>query len=171
MNITRIEVDSDVYELAERFVAENNLGMRGVFDGNKRNQFVGILGQVAFYKYLFGTLPDLVSGFDEGIDLVYKEYSFDVKTMERKVFMRDYFVNNFVALQLKYDTDVLLFLSYNSSSNIIEICGWIFKRDLETKATFHPAGSIRTRSDGSTFVVQQDLYEVNQSELNFFYKK
>lgn len=153
---------------AEDFVRHNNIAMRGQFDGDKNKQYIGILGQVAFYNYLFKKFPKLETGFDNGIDLVYKDYSIDVKTMSRKGFMKESYVNNFVGLQKKYKVDILVFLNYNYEEDVIEICGWIWKRDLDSLANFYPKGSVRIRDDKKTIICQADLYEIPQSRLNEF---
>ena len=168
--LPRITIDDESYQYSLEFVNNNNIANRGEFDGSKRNQFVGILGQVMLYKYLFGKLPELESGFDNGIDLVYNDVTIDVKTMERKGFMRDYYVNNFVASQGKYETQVLIFLNYNSVENIIEICGWIFKKDLFYKGEFYKKGTKRYRSDGSYFINEADMFEIPQRNLKHFEK-
>lgn len=168
MNLKRIHIDSVMKKYAEDFVRHNNIANRGQFDGDKNKQYIGILGQVAFYNYLFKKFPKLETGFDNGIDLVYKNYSIDVKTMSRKGFMKESYVNNFVGLQKKYNVDILVFLNYNYEEQIIEICGWIWKRDLDNLANFYPKGSIRTRDDNKTITCQADLYEIPQSRLNEF---
>jgi hypothetical protein len=168
VNLKRIYIDSVMKQYAEDFVRHNNIAMRGQFDGDKNKQYIGILGQVAFYNYLFKKFPKLETGFDNGIDLVYKNYSIDVKTMSRKGFMKESYVNNFVGLQKKYNVDILVFLNYNYEEQIIEICGWIWKRDLDSLANFYPKGSIRTRDDNKTITCQADLYEIPQSRLNEF---
>jgi hypothetical protein len=84
--------------------------------------------------------------------------------------MRDYYVNNFVASQGKYETQVLIFLNYNSVENIIEICGWIFKKDLFFKGEFYKKGTKRYRSDGSYFINEADMFEIPQGNLKHFEK-
>ena len=171
--IIRIPVGQNEFAYATEFVENNQIANRNVFDGNKRNQFVGILGQIVFYKYIYNEIPVLSEGFDHGIDLTYKGYSIDVKTMERKVFVKEYFANNFTSLQKHFIVDVLMFLSYNSNTDnlgVIEICGWIFKNDLEEKSIFRPKGSIVTRADNSTFTLVEDLYEIPMENLNPFRK-
>lgn len=153
---------------SQDYISKNNIANRGEFDGDKEKQFIGILGQVAFYNYLYKKFPKLETGFDNGIDLIYKDYSIDVKTMPRKVFMRENFVNNFVAYQKKYNTDILVFLNYNTNEKIIEICGWIWKKDLESLANYYPKGSIRKRSDNTEMLCQADLYEIPQNKLKVF---
>lgn len=157
--IIRIPVSEELYEFSKDFIEANNIANRGVFDGSKRNQLVGIVGQICFYHYVFGKYPL----FDGGIDLNFREHTIDVKTMERKVFVRDGFVNNFLRLQESFDCDVLMFLSYNIKSGlfgVIEICGWIYKSELNQKATLYPKGAERKRTDGTTLIIQEDLYEI-----------
>ncbi len=51
-------------------------------------------------------------GFDNGVDLEYFGLSIDVKTMGRTTDVKDYYVNNFIALQKNYPTNVFIFCSY-----------------------------------------------------------
>lgn len=104
-------------------------------------------------------------------NITYKNHTIDVKTMERKVFVRREYVNNFIALQKNFDCDVLMFLSYNSKASefgTIEICGWIYKREIDEKANFYPKGTDRKRSDGTIFELIEDLYEIPIEKLNPF---
>ncbi|NDB56672.1 hypothetical protein EB169_12710 [archaeon] len=49
---------------------------------------------------------------------------------------------------------------------VIEICGWMNRLDFLNKASFFDRGTIRTRSDGSTFETKAPLYEIQNKELN-----
>ncbi len=49
--LPRITIDDESYQYSLEFVNNNNIANRGEFDGSKRNQFVGILGQVMLELY------------------------------------------------------------------------------------------------------------------------
>lgn len=169
--LTRIPIDKETYEHCKAFIDNNNIANRGRFDGNKTNQLVGTIGEVAFYKHLYKEFPKTKSGFDEGTDIIFEGASIDVKTMQRKVFMREDFVNNFIGLQKNYKTDVLVFLNYNTEVGeygTIEICGWIFKLDLYKVANYYKAGTIRKRNDGTEFTLKEDLFEIPQTKLKYW---
>ena len=168
MKLKRINIDTTMKNYVVDFVKNNNVANRGQFDGDKNKQYIGILGQVAFYNYLFNEFPKLETGFDNGIDLTYKNFSIDVKTMGRKGFMKESYVNNFVGLQKNYKVDILVFLNFNYFENVIEICGWIWKNDLEKVANIYPKGAIRIRDDKKEIICEAELYEIPQSRLNEF---
>lgn len=152
----------------EKYLTTHNLGNRGVEDGDKRKQLVGLLGEILVIKKLTGTpvnLEQRQDGFDGGFDFVYKEHRVDVKTMERKSFVRGDFVNNFYIMQEAYEAEIIVFCSFHAIENILEICGWIFKKDLQTLGKFYKAGTQRVRADGSSFVFRQDNYEVENKDL------
>jgi hypothetical protein len=51
---------------------------------------------------------------------------------------------------------------------ILTICGWIDKNDFIEKASFYNKGTVRTRSDNTSFQTKADLYELQNKELNDF---
>ena len=166
----QIPVTQEAIDLCSSWLENHSMAKRGVFDGDKEKQFTGLLGESIFHHYVFGEYPKFVAGFDSGFDIIFKNNRIDVKTMRRNVFVRDYFVNNFTALQLNLKCDVLMFLSYNKKEQVMEICGWIYKSDLDTKSNLFKAGTERKRSDGTSFIIQQDTYEIPNTNLNPFRK-
>ena len=72
------------------YLNENNIGNRFEFNGNKEQQFVGLVGEIII-KRLFGLDHEFKNGFDGGFDFVYKGLKIDVKTMGRNVDVKDYF--------------------------------------------------------------------------------
>jgi hypothetical protein len=85
--------------------------------------------------------------------------------MGRKVRPQMHHVNNFIGLQKRFATDVLIFCSYDTGHRVLTVCGWITKEEFFQKASFYPAGTIRTRSDGTTFSARADLYEIENRDL------
>ena len=143
-----------------------NFGQRFTANGTKEQQLTGIIGQTVIMDMFGLGYIDGSTGFDEGVDIYYKGIKVDVKTMGRTTDVRDYYVNNFIGLQMYFDTDVYIFCSLNKNTNKLTICGWITKEDFLKKASFYPKGSYRTRSDGSQFRTFADLYEIANSDLN-----
>ena len=107
------KLKTDVWE----YLNENNIGNRFEFNGNKEQQFVGLVGEIII-KRLFGLDHEFKNGFDGGFDFVYKGLKIDVKTMGRNVDVKDYFVNNFVAHQKQFDCDIYIFCSLNKKTNM-----------------------------------------------------
>lgn len=162
----KINVPDNLINSINKFLNTNNIGNRSFGNGNKRNQLVGLIGEFTTYKYFFNCYPDFKIGFDGGIDFIYKDKKIDVKTMERKGFVKSNYVNNFYHCQKDYDSDTLIFCNYNNIQNVIEICGWIPKSELDTKAIYYPKDTIRTRFDGSEFKLNQSIYEIEMKDLN-----
>jgi hypothetical protein len=75
------------------------------------------------------------------------------------------YVNNFYILQQSDDADIIVFCSYHSTDNVLEICGWIPKEQLGTKGKYYEAGTKRIRSDGTSFTFRQSNYEVQNKDL------
>jgi len=143
-----------------------NFGKRGYADGTREQQFVGILGQSVIME-LFGLgLINGATGFDSGTDFTFNDTIIDVKTMTRTTEVRDYYVNNFMAVQLKYNTDIYIFCSYNTTISLLTVCGCISKSEFMKKASFFNKGADRFRSDGSSFKTFADLYEIGNNNLH-----
>lgn len=160
-----VNVSLEQIEYAKNLVEKYNFGQRGYGDGNEREQLTGIIGQTVFADLIGQKRPDGSTGFDGGVDFVINSKKVDLKTMTRKVPVRDYFVHNFIGYQQNYDVDYYVFASYNTSNNILTICGYVSKEEFFTKAEFFPKGSLRERSDGTTFRTFAPLYEIKQSDL------
>ena len=146
------------------FLNENNIGNRFEGNGNKEQQFVGLVGEI-MVKRLFGFDHEFKKGFDGGFDFKYKGFKIDVKTMGRNVDVKDYFVNNFVEHQIKYDCDIYIFCSLNKQSNELTICGFITKKELLNVGTLVKKGSTRYRKDGSTFKSRTAMFEIKNTDL------
>jgi len=153
-------------DYAAKQVDTHNFGQRGVFDGNKDQQFVGVLGQTVVADLLHVPRPDGTEGNDRGVDFVMNSKNIDIKTMTRTVPVKEHYVHNFVAYQKKYPTDVYIFASYNKKNNVFTMCGSVSKEQLEERAVFFEKGQLRYRDDGTAFPVKAPLYEIKQSDLN-----
>lgn len=161
-----VKVTKEILDYSQSQVDNFNFGQRGVADGSKEQQLVGVIGQTVVQELLGLPWVSGEHGCDNGIDFIFNNCRCDVKTMGRTVPMRNYFVHNFLGLQLSYDVDVLVFCSLNKSNNTLTVCGYINKQELKEKADFFKSGDKRYRSDGTYFVLKTDLYEVPQSKLN-----
>ena len=160
-----IKVRPEIIWHCQEQIKKYNFGQRSVANGTPDQQLTGIIGQSVIMD-LFGLgLVDGSTGYDGGVDIVYEGVSVDVKTMGRTTDVRENYVNNFIALQKSFDTDVYVFCSYNKMKNELTICGWITKAEFLKKADFFPKDSVRTRSDGTIFKTFADLYEIANKDL------
>lgn len=158
-------VTQEQLEYVQAMVDKYNFGQRGYGDGNKREQFTGIIGQTVLADLLGLPRPDGAEGFDGGKDFIIHSKRVDIKTMTRSVPMREDFVHNFVGYQKNYDVDFYIFASYNTVNKHLTVCGYIDKHSFFERATFFEKGSIRKRSDGTTFKTFAPLYEIEQTML------
>ncbi len=163
----KYRVPEKITQAVAEFLSSHNIANRGEFDGSYQNQFDGKVGECVVYSRLFKKMLNLNGGdgFDGGVDIRYKGFTIDVKTMGRKTYTRDSSANNFTDLQKKYPTDILVFCSFNKKENILEICGWIFKCELEEKGLFRSKGSSVMRGDGLSFICDTDMWEVSNDKL------
>ena len=160
-----VPVKPEIIQHCKRQLAQYNFGKRGVADGTPDQQLTGIIGQSVVLDLFSLPWVDGSSGFDEGVDMVYQGLSIDVKTMGRTTGVRPYYVNNFIGLQKDYRVDAYIFGSLNKKTNEFTLVGWLPKKELLKRASFFKKGSIRKRSDGSTFETFADLYEIENRKL------
>lgn len=161
-----LKIHREQAEYTKYLVATTNFGQRGRFDGNKRNQFIGMLAEVVLGDALGFERPT-GGGFDNGVDFVINNKKCDLKCMERKVPSKPHYVNNLVASQTNYDTTHYIFSSLNSKKWELEILGVIEKKDLEKY--FIEKGTTRYRDDKTMFTIEEDMYEIPNSDLNEIY--
>jgi len=161
----KVKVKNDIIAHCKEQLKKYNFGKRGYADGTPEQQLVGIIGQTVILDLFDLAWIDGGKGFDGGIDLVYNGISIDIKTMGRTTEVRSYYVNNFIALQKKYDVEAYIFASYNKIKKEITLVGWLPKQLFEDKADFFQKGAYRTRSDGTKFKTFSDLYEIKNSDL------
>lgn len=147
------------------YLSKNNMGNRHSANGNREQQFVGLLGEI-LTKQFFGLSHKYTIGFDGGFDFNYNGKRIDVKTMGRTVDMKPHFVHNFICFQKDFDCDIYIFNSLNKKNNNLEICGWVTKDDLINKSILYKKGDIRNRDNGSSFEMKADTYEIENRLLN-----
>lgn len=161
----KIKVSNNIIDYATELVKEHNFGNRGVADGSKSEQLTGIIGQCTIQTLFHVDVITGNKGFDHGEDLNYNGLSIDVKTMGRTTDVKDYYVNNFIALQRHFPTDVYIFCSYYEEKKELTVCGWLPKDELKKKAKFYKKGTKRFRSDKTWFKTKADLYEIPNKKL------
>ncbi len=160
-----INVSNKIIDYAKGLVKNHNFGNRGVADGNVHEQLTGLIGQCTVQTMFHVNLLTGAGGFDHGKDLEFAGLSIDVKTMGRTTDVKDYYVNNFIALQKDYPTDAYIFCSYFEEKKELTICGWLPKNELEKMASFYKKGTKRYRSDKTWFRTKADLYEIPNKKL------
>lgn len=153
-----IHITDEQRRAAADLVSRCNFGNRGTFDGNRERQYTGILGQIVMADGVGLPRPTGTGGFDDGIDFTVADRKVDLKTMGRTVPVHRSFVNNLVASQTKYQTEVYVFASINKTTRIMTVCGVYPKSELGK--WYHAKGDTRTRADGSTFALEADMYEI-----------
>lgn len=161
-----ITISKEIKTHCEYLMKHHNFGNRGIADGNYGEQLTGLIGQNTLQQLFDFPLMDGKGGFDNGEDINFNNISIDVKTMGRTVNMKTYYVHNLIGLQEHYPTQVYIFCSYNKKTNTLTICGWVTKEQHRKRAKFYPKGTVRTRSNTTTFNTKADLYEIRNDALN-----
>lgn len=161
-----LDITKEQVEFTKSLVKDTNFGNRGRFDGSKRQQFIGILAEVVLGDALGYERPSGM-GSDGGIDFAIGDRKYDLKCMERKGTSKPHYVNNLVACQTKLGATHYIFSSLNTKTMKLEIIGIKEKKDLDKY--FIEKNTTRYRDDKTMFTVEEDMYEIPNSDLNEIY--
>ena len=163
------KINPDIVENCVDYLKTHNMANRGRFDGDPVKQKTGLVGELECYfllKWNYPNLNEKEDGFDGGIDIVHEGYSYDVKTMGRKsdTIGKWWYANNFVASQLPYKCDRVIFASINWKTKMIEFCGWLHKKEIPFVGKLHKKGEIR-RNNIKDIPLEADSYEIMNRDL------
>jgi hypothetical protein len=162
----QVPIHDDDRRYAVEVLKTTNFGHRSRgFNGNYEKQYTGLIGELTLHRVLGLTRPKYTSGRLD-TDILINNKKVDIKSMARNVYMQDHYVHNFVAYQKDMPSDILLFISINKKSGVVQICGWLEKEKFLENASFFDQGDKRERDDGTSFVLRAPLYEIEQNKLN-----
>ena len=162
----QVPIHDDDRRYAVEILKTTNFGHRSRgFNGNYEKQYTGLIGELTLHRVLGLTRPKYTSGRLD-TDILINNKKVDIKSMARNVYMQDHYVHNFVAYQKDMPSDILLFISINKKSGVVQICGWLEKEKFLENASFFDQGDKRERDDGTSFVLRAPLYEIEQNKLN-----
>ena len=162
----QVAIHDDDRRYAVEVLKTTNFGHRSRgFNGNYEKQYTGLIGELTLHRVLGLTRPKYTSGRLDS-DILINNKKVDIKSMARNVYMQDHYVHNFVAYQKDMPSDILLFISINKKSGVVQICGWLEKEKFLNEASFFDQGDKRERDDGTSFVLRAPLYEIEQNKLN-----
>jgi hypothetical protein len=162
----QVPIHDDDRRYAVEILKTTNFGHRSRgFNGNYEKQYTGLIGELTLHRLLGLTRPKYTSGRLD-TDILINNKKVDIKSMARNVYMQDHYVHNFVAYQKDMPSDILLFISINKKSGVVQICGWLEKEKFLENASFFDQGDKRERDDGTSFVLRAPLYEIEQNKLN-----
>ena len=162
----KIKVTDRIIKHCLQQIEKYNFGQRIEANGTKDQQLTGIIGQCVVMDLFDMPLIDGSDGFDNGIDILYDNNKIDVKTMGRISEAKPNYVNNFFKVQDYLNTNIYIFCSYHKKKKELTLCGWIDKEDFINKRLYYPKGSIRQRTDKTTFKSFADSYEIENHQLN-----
>lgn len=165
INAIEIKIDNDIKKIVGDFLKNRNVGERGEFDGDFRKQYLGFIAEAIVYKFFFGNYPDITIGNDNGIDFVLNGKNIDVKSSETTKKINDNFVVTVVLSQLSNKSEAYIFTFVNPETSILTLVGWIDKKIFLRLSNFVPKGSDRYKSDGSTFKMITDNFDLRISDL------
>lgn len=163
-NTQNNNIESQVW----RYVQKNNLGKRDNFNGDPRQQFYGLLTQSVLQKKLGQPVLSVESDFDNGIDIIYNNYTIDVKTTLRNVNVKESYPANLLDSQFRgkrYKNDYYIFCSYNVKENIIQVLGILKKEDVEKLGAYFDSESKSFNETGKAINAPVARWEIPLSSL------
>jgi len=161
-----VKVENSLITHCETIVKTHDFGKRFTANGTKKQQLTGIIGQSVVMSFFNLGIVDGSGGCDDGVDLIVNNKTVDVKTMGRTTDVRKDYTNNFLKLQDYFKTEIYIFCSYHKTKQELTVCGWIDKVSFIEKRRFFPKGTIRTRTNNTTFTTFADLFEIDNCHLN-----
>jgi hypothetical protein len=138
------------------------------FQADKSQILFGHIAQIIVTDALHLPRPEN-QGMDGGYDIEWNNKTWDIKCNIRTVpFKPRLFVHNVAGRQINNKVHGYIFVSYDKTSGLYTICGWITKAELLQYAMYFPEGSTRTRTDGSLMTIASGcggIYELKHKYL------
>lgn len=176
-----VPINDEQREYAWALVSSTNFGQRNTrseigldTNGNKPQQYTGILGQVVLADLLGLPRPVKTADFDGGVDFTIRGYCVDLKTMARDFDVSPRWVNNLWQSQCedpRSRTEIYAFASINRRKRTFTFCG-LFPRhwvSAEYGVNYIPAGTMRDLRKGGKvlqqFPLKAGMYEVPMDRL------
>ena len=152
-----------------KYLGRHSLANRGHFDGSRKDQYIGLLGEYAVRQYLGIDVEEYRSkqGFDNGIDIVTNNgMTIDVKTIATRSAVRPHHQVNIAATQKSYNVHMYVFCHHNTKTNETTICGWRSKKMYFEDATFMAKGEKKVLDNGSVLTYRAASYDLRVSQLH-----
>jgi hypothetical protein len=168
LNYIKFDVSERLWNSCADYVRLYPLGLRSHHNGRFEQQVNGLVTQVLIHRDLIGKFPNLhlkKHGDDGGIDIDYIGKIIDVKSTGRNCFAQPHFEQNVLQCQAGYYNDTYVFCNYNIKRQIVEAVGWLPKPKVINEEHFCPSGTVRTRDNGSSFIMTEPCYEIQYHEL------
>jgi len=141
-----------------RYVAARNIAQRGHWDGTPEQQRDGMICQVIVYKYLFEKWPDLrqIPDKPDPVDIYYNLLKIDVKGVRQQTFTEKHYHMNLAACQAHYKSDTIIFCGYHLLYHMVEILGWIPKKEICQAKNYRHQGTVEPNG----FKVKESCFTV-----------
>jgi hypothetical protein len=167
MELIEVQPTEEQSKWCREYLSRNNLGNRGEFDGDKFQQFFGLLAQVIIVDRYGLPRPAERQESDGGYDVTIDGTRYDVKCRKVNCPYRPHYPHNLKASQVAYDCDGYIFTAYNTRDGVFTICGAIKKEDFLRLAQYFKEGEKRLRDDGKYMIVKGTggMYELENKYL------
>ena len=152
-----------------KYLGRHSLANRGRFDGSRKDQYIGLLGEYVVRQYLGIDVEEYRSkeGFDDGVDIIaINGMTIDVKTIARGINPKPHFDVYILDTQKTYNVHTYVFCSHNTKTNETTICGWRSKKMFFEDATFMAKGEQKIRDNGSVLTYRAAAYDLRISQLH-----
>ena len=152
-----------------KYLGRHSLANRGRFDGSRKDQYIGLLGEYVVRQYLGIDVEEYRSkeGFDDGVDIVANNgMTIDVKTISSRSAVRPHFQVNIAATQKSYNVHMYVFCHHNTKNNETTICGWRSKKMYFEDATYMAKGEQKVLDNGAVLTYRAASYDLRISQLH-----
>ena len=164
----KIKLTDTILEHANLTTDKINFGMRAAgFNGDKKKQTMGIAAELVIYKVLGMPFPSY-DEFKFG-DIEINGKQIDIKTRRSSnSYMRPGWSHNLVGHQLDHLVEYLLFINYNAGQNVMEVDGWLTKKDIlkNLDKWFKSEGESSVRDDGTYLKMKTNNIEIPTEAVN-----
>lgn len=150
--------DTDYLNLMLKSIKEGK--KMGVLDGSVKKgggNKTGFLGEFAFLEAFGGERHH-----DYEYDIMYDDTKVEVKTKKRTVDPQPHYQADIFDLNTEQECDIYYFVSINSETNTVWMCGYLTPDEFYERATFMEKGE---RNHGNGHVYQEDCWVLPYTEL------
>lgn len=161
----RLQATEGQIAYTRNILRNKDIGQRSHGNGNREQQFIGILAEVMFADMVNRERPK-AEGYDGGYDIELFGKKIDIKTMGRNTSdIKPFYAHNLMACQIDNGADGYIFCSMNKQDYELTICGVKSKAGIISDAEFFLKGQTRKHRTGE-IVLKESMFEIRQYQLD-----
>lgn len=164
----RIPVDAELYNACLDSV-QKNLCSRGANDNSSGNFMQQLYGNIAenLVRRQLGIEEKIgyLDGPDAGWDIEYAGLKIDIKTTIYNEDPQPYHEYHVPIYQMRYSNDAYIWCNYNTTTDVVTVCGFISKPTFIFVRKELPKGTRKEEPNGKSYTARYTSYYVTYNEL------